>query len=167
MASAATLPTAKETHEVRMGVSFRNSAAAHHILRYSFKPSHVDWKQRGQLTHRGEGVELRMPKAEGSGSVVFHGKGAQAKASGCLLVCINGKWTIERVRSNYLNLKAERDDPKKHSASTRAPVPVAAAQETTPATDEDAPTEQGSVEDTAAPGGDNEVCEEDLFGSDE
>ena len=100
------------SHEVSVGASFgKADAATHHTLRYSFKPTNVQWAKRGSLAIRGEGATLTMPATSASGSLVFRGKVAPPKTSECVLICRDGKYTLERLRSNVLHLKAEREDP--------------------------------------------------------
>ena len=100
------------SHEVTVGASFgKADAATHHTLRYSFKPTNVQWAKRGSLAIRGEGATLTMPSTSASGSLVFRGKVAPPKTSECVLIYRDGKYTLERLRSNVLHLKAEREDP--------------------------------------------------------
>ena len=111
-ASPARASRRHSSHQVTVGASFGAAAAAtHHTLRYSFKPTSVQWAQRGSLAIRGEGATLTMPATSASGTVVFRGKVGPPKTSECVLICRDGRWTLERLRSNFLHLKAEREDP--------------------------------------------------------
>ena len=114
-------PPPGASHELVLGRSFRAGAAATHAtMRYSFKPSSVEWRRRGHLSVRGPAVEVRMPKT-GGGTVVLRGKADAHKASECLLICrADGQWVLERLGSNFLQLQAEREEPSRQPAPGRA-----------------------------------------------
>ena len=96
---------------VRLGASFSGVKKAHSTMRYSFKPSSADWTRQGRISVDGPAVEVRVPSASGgSASVVFRGKADAHKATECVLMCRDGQWTLERLRLNILNLKAEREE---------------------------------------------------------
>ena len=114
-----------------------------------------------------------VPKVDNSGNIQFTGKVAPPTKVAHILVCRNGVWTLEKIHSNILNLKAERVDPRKlpppTAAATAAAPSTAAASAPSPAASP--PAAVGSA--AASPPADSNdasdeaVDEAELFGEDE
>ena len=105
-------PERNVRHTVHLGRSF-GRASTHlgvHTLRYSFKPSSSDWTKRGRVAISGQVATLKQPAVSGNGDITFRGKAEEHRATDCLLVCdSDGRWTLERMKRNVKDLKAERE----------------------------------------------------------
>lgn len=151
-----TIATPGTSYDVELGDSFAHGGKGHHTLRYSFKPAHVKWAERGKLSVRGDGVEVSMPAACKEGSIVFQGRAASAKTSECLLVYRNGQWTLERVGSNFINLKVSRIEPSKERAVPAPSEPAEPEAKSAPSPPPAAAEKSAIAEE--------EIDEADLFG---
>ena len=108
--SEACRPRAGVKYEVAIGESVRrpDSAAGHHTLRYSFKPSSADYTKTAKLKISGQSAEVRVPSTGGK-EIVFNGKADAHKKTEFVLICdADGAWRLERLGQSIKNLKAER-----------------------------------------------------------
>ena len=103
-------------HEVALGKSWSRKPKGGLLfttLRYSFKPSSVNWKAKGKLDVSGQKADVTMPSISGAASkTVFTGSTDAHKTTTCMLIQDrDGTWRLERMNYNIKNLKTERDQP--------------------------------------------------------